>query len=110
LIFNSEKLGAIVIQSYKPDYTLKNQDKDLFNSVSQHVASSIARCVQKLTLKVNAKTDSLTGLMNRSASIEVLERTISSSSNSSHSCVLFIDLNGLKAVSDIFGHEFGDDI
>lgn len=110
LVFNSEKLGAIVVQSYKSDYTFKNEDKDLFNFVSQHVASSIARYEQKLALEVNAKTDSLTGLMNRTAFLEVLEKQVGSRSNFSQLCVLFIDLDGFKAVNDTYGHEIGDDV
>lgn len=110
LTFNNEKLGAIVVQSYKSNYTFSKEAKNLFAFVSQHIASAIARYEQKQALKINAKTDSLTGLLNRSAFLDALEEIINARSGLYQSCVLFIDLDGFKAVNDTYGHEIGDEV
>jgi diguanylate cyclase (GGDEF)-like protein len=56
-----------------------------------------------------ATHDSLTGLLNRGAAIEAVERDLARSGRDGSSvALLFIDLDGLKAINDTYGHEGGD--
>jgi diguanylate cyclase (GGDEF)-like protein len=56
-----------------------------------------------------ATHDSLTGLVNRAFALEHLRRAGSRSGRSGqHLAVLFIDLDGFKAVNDVHGHAGGD--
>ncbi|HEV8064816.1 MAG TPA: diguanylate cyclase [Acidimicrobiales bacterium] len=53
--------------------------------------------------------DSLTGLLNRGAAVEALERDLARARRSGETlAVLFIDLDGLKLINDTTGHEGGD--
>ena len=52
-----------------------------------------------------AHVDTLTGLLNRRALLTVLERRIASGAPTS---VMFLDLDGFKAVNDAHGHDAGD--
>jgi diguanylate cyclase (GGDEF)-like protein len=53
--------------------------------------------------------DALTGLFNRSFLFAAVEREIARSGRSGRGfCVLMMDLDGLKAVNDRFGHHVGD--
>lgn len=55
--------------------------------------------------------DDLTGLLNRKAMLHRLEHAISYCNRYQTSCaVLYIDLDGFKAVNDALGHHYGDEL
>ena len=58
-----------------------------------------------------ADRDGLTGLYNRRRMLELLEAAISDAVQQDlHVGLLFIDLNGFKAINDKYGHAAGDKI
>ena len=57
-----------------------------------------------------AKKDMLTGISNRYALMEELERTINTDQATSSVTILFIDLNKFKSVNDTYGHHIGDKV
>jgi diguanylate cyclase (GGDEF)-like protein len=58
-----------------------------------------------------AERDGLTGLYNRRRMLELLEAAISDAVlQDLHVGLLFIDLNGFKAINDKYGHAAGDEI
>jgi diguanylate cyclase (GGDEF)-like protein len=64
---------------------------------------------QRALLAERATHDSLTGLLNRGAVIEFLDRDLASVHRDGTSLgILFIDLDGLKQINDTHGHEAGD--
>jgi len=57
-----------------------------------------------------ARYDSLTGLPNRSFFLDTLERTLSRAGRQrTRSALVFLDLDGFKAVNDELGHATGDE-
>ena len=62
-------------------------------------------------LNRQARTDGLTGLLNRNTVTEILEDGLAALKDGSESLsTLFIDLNGFKAVNDSLGHAAGDQV
>ncbi|GAB3383756.1 sensor domain-containing protein [Lysobacter fragariae] len=59
------------------------------------------------TLRVQARTDPLTGLFNRDAVLEELEARLAEASMAKVA-VLYIDLDRFKIVNDVLGHSAGD--
>ncbi len=58
------------------------------------------------TLKVEANTDLMTGLLNKASAKEEFTKAC----QVEHGSLLMIDLDSFKLVNDIYGHEMGDDI
>ena len=61
------------------------------------------------TLRVQAQTDALTGLMNRDAILAQLDTRLGDPS-SNQIALLYIDLDRFKIVNDVLGHSAGDEL
>jgi diguanylate cyclase (GGDEF)-like protein len=58
-----------------------------------------------------ARTDPLTGLLNRRAFFEELEQAVSQARRSELACaVVLFDIDRFKEINDLFGHQAGDDL
>ena len=66
---------------------------------------------EKKELYTVARTDLLSGLANRNALLEYMERLIASSKREGKEfAVLFLDLDHFKSVNDALGHNVGDEL
>ena len=61
-------------------------------------------------LRRQARTDALTGLLNRTAFSERLEAAMGSLDPAAPPAVLFVDVDEFKSVNDTLGHAAGDDL
>jgi diguanylate cyclase (GGDEF)-like protein len=74
------------------------------------VFASAERRVRAAVVKMS-RIDPLTGLFNRSQLFLMLEQEVQRTRRSERGfCLLMIDLDGLKAVNDTFGHHRGDEV
>jgi len=79
--------------------------------LSTHITGTLQDITERKqaeeTLRVQARTDPLTGLLNRDAVLEELETRLSDATLS-RAAVLYIDLDRFKIVNDVLGHAAGD--
>ena len=62
-------------------------------------------------VRVHATYDGLTGVYNRGTGMKLLsEKMKAAKANKEPLSVCFVDINGLKSVNDILGHEKGDEL
>jgi diguanylate cyclase (GGDEF)-like protein len=66
------------------------------------------RAVLHQELEIRAAVDELTSCFNRAATIELVDRTVNAQHDGLGRAVVFVDLDGLKAVNDELGHSAGD--
>lgn len=61
-------------------------------------------------LELVASQDGLTGLLNRTAAIDAIDRELARTRRSGEVfAIVFVDLDGLKQINDTYGHETGDE-
>lgn len=83
----------------------------LLSTVLQSDLRAIEAMRSAERLKVEAQTDSMTGLLNRRAWDQLLAKEEERCRRYGHSAaVLMIDLDGLKQVNDTLGHDTGDEL
>lgn len=67
--------------------------------------------VEKEKLNYYANTDVMTGVLNRRAGLELLEAKFDlSKHNAQNIVVCFVDVDRLKRINDVFGHDEGDKV
>lgn len=94
-------ITSLVIQAYS--YTKTLSQKTYLENQNQKLEE------KNQELNVKAKTDELTGLLNRRGFMEYGQKIILFSTDLETSgIVFFADLDGLKQINDNFGHEYGD--
>ena len=84
----------------------------LLHALSDHLHQTLSMLgTQAERLTELAHTDPLTGLANRRHLIEKLERELTRARRYQRPLsLLYLDLDGFKAINDRFGHMFGDEI
>jgi len=84
---------------------LITEDGERFYQLTLNDISSRKHELQMLALQ--ADFDSLTGIYNRNGGEKLISKLMS---KGHHFALALIDLNGFKAVNDIYGHDAGDEV
>ncbi len=83
------------------------------NHVSPRIAGTLQDITERKqaeeTLRIQARTDPLTGILNRDAILGELDERLREPAQASVA-VLYIDLDRFKTVNDVLGHGAGDDL
>ena len=86
-------------------------DVELLDAMGDFIATSVRHAQDHAELEERALTDGLTGLANRRLLLDRLAVGLARSTRSGEPVtVLFLDLDGFKAVNDQLGHDAGDQV
>ncbi|RFP60929.1 EAL domain-containing protein [Luteimonas weifangensis] len=81
--------------------------------LSRHVTGTLQDITERKqaeeTLRIQARSDPLTGLLNRDAALGELQTRLGDATTT-RIAVLYIDLDRFKVVNDVLGHGAGDDL
>ena len=84
-------------------------DTALVAAVAEHLGIAIEQIANHAALKQLSRTDELTGLLNRRAFIDELERRHAHARRTGRpAALLYADLDNFKLVNDVHGHQHGD--
>jgi diguanylate cyclase (GGDEF)-like protein len=104
-----EVLGTLAFYGRQPRAP-RPEHAALIQDWARVAGAAIERAKSMGRLKHDARHDSLTGLPNRAAIFERLESAIQHLESGSALAVLFVDLDGLKAMNDTLGHGVADEM
>lgn len=106
-----EEFGLIIVESGSGPETgeLSGEKVVRLEQTLETLAAAVAEVARRQDLTHRALTDSLTGLANRPAFVQKVNRALDSSA-AGGPCfgVMMLDLDNFKAVNDSLGHQAGD--
>ena len=106
-----ESIGALVIQKNAAGAEYTDKQIELLQFAALQVAGFIQRKDMEAKLQFMAGHDALTRLPNRALFLDRFEVALSLAQRDNHPlALLFVDLNGFKAINDRHGHLCGDEI
>ena len=102
--------GAILLWRRDEDGGFPESDRALLGDVADQLGVAIAQVAQHEQMRSLSRTDPLTGLLNRRAFFEELERRLRRIERGTRGGVLlFVDMDNFKLVNDRRGHRAGDE-
>jgi diguanylate cyclase (GGDEF)-like protein len=107
----STMIGAVIVANRRGSAVFHAQELRVLETIASHASAALenARLVERL--KQQALRDPLTDLPNRSVLRDRLAEALSRMQGGGQAvAVLFIDLDGFKAVNDRLGHRAGDQL
>ncbi len=106
---DDEVLGTLALYGPQPRHPLP-EHLVLMQDGARLAGIAIERHRTMERLIHDARHDSLTGLPNRAAIFEHLDRAIAGIQPTDKVAVLFVDLDGLKTLNDTLGHDRADEL
>jgi diguanylate cyclase (GGDEF)-like protein/PAS domain S-box-containing protein len=109
-IYGDRMVGAVLLWRSldRPDWS--ESDQQLLNGVVGQVAVTIEQRSNYNVLLNVSRTDALTGLLNRRAYYEEVQRRFQRlQRDGKTAAMVYVDLDNFKAVNDVHGHDRGDE-
>ena len=105
--FDDEQLALDAVKRGAQDYLVKGHAEN--DSLARSLRYAIERHRMQAELREQALVDELTGLRNRRGFLTLAEPQLKLARRSRYPItLLFIDLDGMKAINDVHGHAEGD--
>jgi diguanylate cyclase (GGDEF)-like protein len=95
---------ASLVRSYT------DHDRRLLETLASVTSSALDQAALHEDVTEQATRDALTGLANRRAFEALLQSSVIGKRSTDASGVMFLDLDGFKAINDEYGHEAGDEV
>ncbi len=103
LWFDNELIGVMVIDG--PDHQKLQRVRERLHSIAPVIAGAIGRQLHYAFLERAVYTDIKTGLFNRAGFMRNVENL-----KYVNLGLIVVDINGLKTINEVFGHDKGDEI
>jgi len=112
--YQSGANGAVVLWRRADRGPWNDDDRLLIGDIANQIGITIEQLIHHEHVLRISRTDALTGLLNRGAFIDGLQRFLArqhrQTSENLASVLLYVDLDNFKHVNDTRGHQAGDDL
>ncbi|MCA0199694.1 MAG: diguanylate cyclase [Proteobacteria bacterium] len=102
--------GAVILWRSVERGTWNDDDRLLIGDIANQVGITIEQFTHHEHVLKISRTDALTGLLNRGAFVDGLQRfLVRLTRDGGYGVLMYVDLDNFKAVNDTKGHQAGDD-
>lgn len=106
-----ERTAGAIVCAFGRDRTFDDDTREILAALSRQAGQVLRRVRLQEELEHRALHDQLTGLANRKLLQERLDAAIATATRSERPVsVVFVDLDGFKAINDNLGHRVGDEV
>lgn len=110
IVFQDSVVAALLVSRKLEDNAFSDDERRFCDELSNQFAILIAQVDSHRKLEAMARTDEMTGLLNRRAFLaELADRTARAGAGGSDGSLFYVDLDNFKAVNDVHGHQRGDE-
>lgn len=110
IVFQETVIGALLVSRRLSDNAFSDDERRFCEELANQFAILIAQVDSHRKLEAMARTDEMTGLLNRRAFLaELADRTVRAGAGGSDGSLFYVDLDNFKAVNDVHGHQRGDE-
>jgi diguanylate cyclase (GGDEF)-like protein/PAS domain S-box-containing protein len=110
IIFQNTVIGALLVSRKRADNAFSDDERRFCDELANQFAILMAQVDSHRKLEEMARTDEMTGLLNRRAFLaELADRTARAGAGGSDGSLFYVDLDNFKAVNDVHGHQRGDE-
>ena len=111
LMIGTRILGTISLLQFKPDRQFSEADQHILSLFAQHAAIAMENSMLFEKVHELARTDTVTGLLNRRALREIGDYEVARANRLGHPiAVAMIDLDDFKRINDTYSHQVGDEV
>ena len=110
IVFQDVVIGALLVSRTLGDSAFGDDERRFCDEIANQFAILMAQVDSHRKLEEMARTDEMTGLLNRRAFLaELADRTARAGAGGSDGSLFYVDLDNFKAVNDVHGHQRGDE-
>lgn len=110
LVVRGQAIGSLAVRRRGVGQLFSDEELRFLARLADVAAVTLDNANTRATLAELAQTDALTGVLNRRGFLSAFERVLAQAQrDESETSVLTVDLDGLKAINDRFGHSVGDE-
>lgn len=108
--YQSASNGAVILWRTVERGAWNDDDRLLIGDIANQVGITIEQFTHHEHVLKISRTDALTGLLNRGAFVDGLQRfLVRLTRDGGHGVLIYVDLDNFKQVNDTKGHQAGDD-
>ncbi len=109
-VYRGDVIGALLISRRLDDNAFSDEERKFCDELAAQFAILLAQFDSHRKLEAMARTDEMTGLLNRRAFMaELSDRIARAGDGGTDGSLFYVDLDNFKAVNDVHGHQRGDE-
>ena len=110
VVYRDRVTGTLLVSRTLTDGAFTEDERRFCEELAAQFALLLAQSDTHLQLKSMARTDEMTGRLNRRAFLaDLADRTARAADGGSGGALFYVDLDNFKAVNDVHGHQRGDE-